>query len=104
MVYFQLVSDLVSSFSKQIIFACKDTLIGVTRHANYSSFLSYAELVNRYNKSLLGDNLGKFPAPFLMNTVHFAMQAALSNFITWFWSHRFQTGVTMSWRDYLWRG
>ncbi|XP_054818505.1 probable sugar phosphate/phosphate translocator At1g06470 isoform X2 [Prosopis cineraria] len=56
-----------------------------------------------YNKSLLGDTMGKFPAPFLMNTIHFAMQAVVSNFITWFWPHRFQTSVSMSWRDYLWR-
>ncbi|KAI9115519.1 hypothetical protein K1719_013188 [Acacia pycnantha] len=56
-----------------------------------------------YNKSLLGDTMGKFPAPFLMNTIHFAMQAVLSNFITWFWSHRFKTSVSMSWKDYLWR-
>ncbi|KAM5578411.1 putative sugar phosphate/phosphate translocator [Rosa sericea] len=54
-----------------------------------------------YNKSLLGDNLGKFPAPLLMNTVHFTMQAILSKAITWYWSHRFKTSVTMSWRDYF---
>lgn len=54
-----------------------------------------------YNKSLLGDNLGKFPAPLLMNTVHFTMQAILSKAITWYWPHRFQPPVTMSWRDYF---
>ncbi|XP_004303208.1 PREDICTED: probable sugar phosphate/phosphate translocator At1g06470-like [Fragaria vesca subsp. vesca] len=54
-----------------------------------------------YNKSLLGDNLGKFPAPLLMNTVHFTMQAILSKGITWYWSHRFKTSVTMSWKDYF---
>nr|XP_016450458.1 PREDICTED: probable sugar phosphate/phosphate translocator At1g06470 [Nicotiana tabacum] len=53
-----------------------------------------------YNKTLLGDHLGKFPAPLLMNTVHFAMQAVLSKAITGFWSHRFQPTVMMSWRDY----
>lgn len=59
---------------------------------------------NRYNKSLLGDNLGKFPAPLLMNTVHFAMQAVLSKVITGFWSQRFQPTVMMSWRDYSLKG
>ncbi|GAB4824802.1 hypothetical protein Ancab_007672 [Ancistrocladus abbreviatus] len=54
-----------------------------------------------YNKSLLGDNLGKFPAPLLMNTFHFSMQAVLSKAITWFWSERFRVGETMSWRDYF---
>ncbi|XP_016556166.1 probable sugar phosphate/phosphate translocator At1g06470 isoform X1 [Capsicum annuum] len=53
-----------------------------------------------YNKSLLGDSLGKFPAPLLMNTVHFAMQAVLSKAITGFWSQRFQPAGMMSWRDY----
>ncbi|KAJ7960709.1 Sugar phosphate transporter domain containing protein [Quillaja saponaria] len=56
-----------------------------------------------YNKSLLGDDLGRFPAPLLMNTVHFAMQAAISRFITRFWSHKFQPSVAMSWRDYYTR-
>ncbi|KAF9587755.1 hypothetical protein IFM89_004732 [Coptis chinensis] len=56
-----------------------------------------------YNKTLLGDKLGKFPAPLLMNTVHFAMQAVLSKGIMLFWSQRFQPKVTMSWRDYYMR-
>ncbi len=38
----------------------------------------------RYNKTLLGDKLGKFPAPLLMNTVHFALQAGLSKIIMLF--------------------
>ncbi|KAL7143631.1 hypothetical protein ABFS83_08G205400 [Erythranthe nasuta] len=53
-----------------------------------------------YNKTLLGDDMGKFPAPLLMNTVHFSMQAALSKAITWFWSERFYSPV-MSWKDYF---
>ncbi|KAG4920919.1 hypothetical protein JHK84_049769 [Glycine max] len=56
-----------------------------------------------YNKSLLGDHMGKFPAPFLMNTIHFTMQAVLSKFITWFWSHKFETNVVISWGDYFLR-
>lgn len=66
-------------------------------------FLLCALLI-RYNKSLLGEDLGKFPAPLLMNTVHFTMQAVLSWAITWFWSHRFEPSVAMSWRDYFLRG
>ena len=49
---------------------------------------------------LLGDDLGKFPAPLLMNAVHFFLQALLSNVIVWWREER----VTMSWRDYLSRG
>ena len=57
----------------------------------------------RYNKTLLGDDMGKFPAPLLMNTIHFSMQAVLSKGITWFWSDRFQPS-DMSWKDYFVRG
>ncbi|XP_015165341.1 probable sugar phosphate/phosphate translocator At1g06470 isoform X1 [Solanum tuberosum] len=61
---------------------------------------SCVDMGNRYNKSLLGDKLGKFPVPLLINTVHFAMQAVLSKAITGFWHQRFQPTVMMSWRDY----
>ncbi|XP_058075770.1 probable sugar phosphate/phosphate translocator At1g06470 [Magnolia sinica] len=57
--------------------------------------------VSRYNKTLLGDKLGKFPAPFLMNTIHFGMQAILSKAIVGFWSQKLQPSVKMSWRDYF---
>lgn len=60
--------------------------------------------MSRYNKTLLGDDMGKFPAPMLMNTIHFTMQAVLSKGITWFWSHKYETKVTMSWTDYFVRG
>ncbi|CAL0317486.1 unnamed protein product [Lupinus luteus] len=62
---------------------------------------TFSLLLTLYNKSLLGNDMGKFPAPFMMNTIHFAMQAVLSNLITWFWSRRFQTSVVMSWSDYF---
>ncbi|XVF58563.1 hypothetical protein PTKIN_Ptkin07bG0076100 [Pterospermum kingtungense] len=64
---------------------------------------TFSTFLTLYNKTLLGDNLGKFPAPLLMNTVHFTMQAVLSRAITWYWSHRFQPTVPMSWRDYFYR-
>ncbi|KAK7316733.1 hypothetical protein RJT34_00410 [Clitoria ternatea] len=73
------------------------TLFFVFMWYTFSLFLTL------YNKSLLGDHMGKFPAPFLMSTIHFAMQAVLSKFITWFWSHRFETNVVMSWKDYFLR-
>ncbi|KAL1071135.1 hypothetical protein V6Z11_D11G069300 [Gossypium hirsutum] len=38
-----------------------------------------------------------------MNTIHFAFQALLSNAIRWYWSHRFQPSVPMSYRDYFYR-
>ncbi|KAG8501666.1 hypothetical protein CXB51_004783 [Gossypium anomalum] len=56
-----------------------------------------------YNKTLLGDDLGKFPAPLLMNTVHFTMQAVLSKLITWYWSHKFLPTDPMTLRDYFYK-
>ncbi|CAA3018168.1 probable sugar phosphate phosphate translocator At1g06470 [Olea europaea subsp. europaea] len=70
------------------------TLFFILMWYTFSTFLTL------YNKTLLGDHLGKFPAPLLMNTVHFTMQAVLSKAITWFWSERFQP-TCMSWRDYI---
>ncbi|XP_059663288.1 probable sugar phosphate/phosphate translocator At1g06470 [Cornus florida] len=62
---------------------------------------TFSTFLTLYNKTLLGEDLGKFPAPLLMNTFHFAMQAVLAKSITWFWPQRFQPSVTMSWRDYF---
>ncbi|KAF3584268.1 hypothetical protein F2Q69_00025984 [Brassica cretica] len=62
---------------------------------------TFSTFLTLYNKTLLGDDLGKFPAPLLMNTIHFSIQAVLSKMITWYWSGRFQPDVTMSWRDYF---
>ncbi|KAI4385053.1 hypothetical protein MLD38_003120 [Melastoma candidum] len=71
------------------------TLFFILMWYTFSTFLTL------YNKTLLGNHMGKFPAPLLMNAMHFTMQSFLSKFITWGWSHRFQTGHTMSWRDYF---
>ncbi|PKA64340.1 putative sugar phosphate/phosphate translocator [Apostasia shenzhenica] len=54
-----------------------------------------------YNKTLLGDHLGKFPAPLLMNTVHFSLQAILAKIITCFQSRGSDSSTTMTWRDYF---
>ncbi|XP_060190965.1 probable sugar phosphate/phosphate translocator At1g06470 [Lycium barbarum] len=64
---------------------------------------TFSTFLTLYNKTLLGDHLGRFPAPLLMNTFHFAMQAILSKGITWFWSRKFQPTVMMTWRDYFLR-
>lgn len=61
---------------------------------------TFSLFLTLYNKTLLGENMGKFPAPLLMNTFHFGMQAILSKAITWIWSSRFQPPV-MSWKDYF---
>ncbi|KAI3719783.1 hypothetical protein L6452_20688 [Arctium lappa] len=64
---------------------------------------TFSTFLTLYNKTLLGDDMGRFPAPLLMNTIHFAMQAVFSKAITCFWSQRFKPTVTMSWKDYFMR-
>ncbi|TYH20329.1 hypothetical protein ES288_A05G421900v1 [Gossypium darwinii] len=64
---------------------------------------TFSTFLTLYNKTLLGDDLGKFPAPLLMNTVHFTMQAVLSKLITWYWSHKFLPTDPMTRRDYFYK-
>ncbi|ONM38181.1 putative sugar phosphate/phosphate translocator [Zea mays] len=57
-----------------------------------------------YNKEMLGKHMWKFPAPFLMNTVHFTMQAVASRAIVWFQQRGLEGGPNkMSWKDYCLR-
>ncbi|WVZ68840.1 hypothetical protein U9M48_017728 [Paspalum notatum var. saurae] len=57
-----------------------------------------------YNKEMLGKHMWKFPAPFLMNTVHFTLQAVASRVIVLFQHDGLEGGASkMSWRDYLLR-
>ncbi|KAJ0866162.1 putative sugar phosphate transporter domain-containing protein [Helianthus annuus] len=63
----------------------------------------FSTLLTLYNKTLLGDDMGRFPAPLLMNTIHFTMQAVLSRGITYFWSHKFEPTVPMARKDYFMR-
>uniref|UniRef100_A0A7C9CYW8 Sugar phosphate transporter domain-containing protein n=1 Tax=Opuntia streptacantha TaxID=393608 RepID=A0A7C9CYW8_OPUST len=62
---------------------------------------TFSLFLTLYNKSLLGDDMGRFPAPLLMNTIHFGMQAVLSKAITWIWWERFHKDVHVTWRDYV---
>ncbi|PNT76523.1 hypothetical protein BRADI_1g49160v3 [Brachypodium distachyon] len=64
---------------------------------------TFSTCLTLYNKTLLGDKLGKFPAPLLMNTVHFALQAALSKIIMLFQAKGLDAAVDMGWKDYLMR-
>ncbi|MCO5568521.1 hypothetical protein L7F22_022220 [Adiantum nelumboides] len=54
-----------------------------------------------YNKKLLGAKLWDFPAPLLMNTVHFTMQAVISWLALPFFSPSIRPAHGISWRDYL---
>ncbi|MFS7936303.1 hypothetical protein Hanom_Chr05g00413981 [Helianthus anomalus] len=65
---------------------------------------TFSILLTLYNKKLWGDDQGKFPAPLLMDTIHFGMQAVFSKAIVYFWSERFKPTRTMSWKDYFMRG
>ncbi|WOK91426.1 hypothetical protein Cni_G00117 [Canna indica] len=63
---------------------------------------TFSILLTLYNKKLLGNQFGKFPAPLLMNTIHFSMQAILSNVILYIQSRISQSSRnTMSWKDYF---
>ncbi|KAG8083900.1 hypothetical protein GUJ93_ZPchr0010g7421 [Zizania palustris] len=64
---------------------------------------AFSTCLTLYNKTLLGDKLGNFPTPLLMNTVHFALQAALSKMILLFQSKGLDNAVEMGWKDYFMR-
>ncbi|KAJ3703978.1 hypothetical protein LUZ61_007683 [Rhynchospora tenuis] len=54
-----------------------------------------------YNKEMLGKKYFHFPAPLLMNTIHFTMQAVLSRVIIFYRSRKsVNKHEKMSWKDY----
>ncbi|KAJ0971471.1 hypothetical protein J5N97_019430 [Dioscorea zingiberensis] len=65
------------------------------------TWYTFSTCLTLYNKILLGHHMGNFPAPLLMNTIHFALQAALSNVIIRFQSKKSENSTLMSWRDYF---
>eukprot|EP00249_Psilotum_nudum_P010566 c22617_g1_i2 orf=556-2184(-) len=64
---------------------------------------TFSTSLTLYNKELLGADLGRFPAPLLMNTIHFSMQAVISTLMLQFCCHSLRPPVRMSWRDYFLR-
>lgn len=64
---------------------------------------TFSTCLTLYNKLLLGEHLGKFPAPLLMNTIHFSMQAIISSFLVHFWCGKTQSHIRMTWKDYFFR-
>lgn len=62
---------------------------------------TFSTCLTLYNKTLLGDHLGKFPAPLLMNTVHFSLQAVLAKIIACFQSRGSESRIKMTWKDYF---
>lgn len=64
---------------------------------------TFSTCLTLYNKELLGDKLGMFPAPLLMNTVHFTVQAVLSKIVLWFQNRKRDIAVIMTWKDYFLR-
>ncbi|XP_062206867.1 probable sugar phosphate/phosphate translocator At1g06470 [Phragmites australis] len=66
-----------------------------------ASWYTLSTCLTLYNKEMLGKHMWKFPAPFLMNTVHFTMQAVASRVIVWFQNRGLEGGASkMSWKDY----
>ncbi|TVU35111.1 hypothetical protein EJB05_16982 [Eragrostis curvula] len=67
-----------------------------------ASWYTLSTCLTLYNKEMLGKHMWKFPAPFLMNTVHFTMQAVASWAIVWFQQRGQERGTSkMSWKDYF---
>lgn len=64
---------------------------------------TFSTCLTLYNKTLLGDKLGKFPAPLLMNTFHFVLQAVLSNSILCFQKGGSDSDMRITWKDYFFR-
>lgn len=52
--------------------------------------------------SLFGEKMGKFPAPLLMNTIHFSMQGLVSTLVLRFFYPAWHP-QSMSWKDYFTR-
>ncbi|CAO2197613.1 unnamed protein product [Urochloa humidicola] len=66
-----------------------------------ASWYTLSTCLTLYNKEMLGKHKWKFPAPFLMNTVHFTMQAVSSRAIVWFQQRGLEGGASkMTWKDY----
>ncbi|CAO2171464.1 unnamed protein product, partial [Urochloa humidicola] len=59
-----------------------------------ASWYTLSTCLTLYNKEMLGKHKWKFPAPFLMNTVHFTMQAVASKAIVWFQQRGLEGGAS----------
>ncbi|KAJ4749707.1 Nucleotide/sugar transporter family protein [Rhynchospora pubera] len=62
---------------------------------------TFSTCLTLYNKEMLGKKYFHFPAPLLMNTIHFTMQAVLSRVIIFYRSRKsVNKHEKMSWKDY----
>ncbi|KAI5062258.1 hypothetical protein GOP47_0022797 [Adiantum capillus-veneris] len=86
--------DLISS-RRSILVALFRTFIFILIWYFFSTGLTI------YNKKLIGAKLWEFPAPLLMNTVHFTMQAVVSWIALRFFFPSMRPTYSISWRDYF---
>ncbi|BBN15290.1 solute carrier family 35, member C2 [Marchantia polymorpha subsp. ruderalis] len=91
------VEENVSPASRSLTSFILKTLILILVWYIFSTFLTL------YNKLLLGIDKGHFPAPLLMNTIHFLMQAVISTVIIRFIKPSLLPTFNMSWKDYFLR-
>ncbi|KAL3681423.1 hypothetical protein R1sor_024379 [Riccia sorocarpa] len=63
----------------------------------------FSTLLTLYNKVLLGMHRGHFPAPLLMNTIHFLMQAVISTVVVRYIKPSLLPTVGITWKDYCMR-
>lgn len=85
----------------------RDPVVGTIFKTLFYICLWYAfsMCLTLYNKFLLGEDFGKFPAPLLMNTIHFSMQAIISSILVRFsWCGTNPSQIRMTWKDYFRRG
>eukprot|EP00250_Pteridium_aquilinum_P031223 c43260_g1_i1 orf=173-1792(+) len=86
--------DLISS-RRSVIVALLRTLTFILIWYFFSTGLTI------YNKELLGAKLWDFPAPLLMNTVHFTLQAVVSSLALRFFVPSLRPTTSISWRNYF---
>lgn len=86
--------DLMSS-RRPVLVALLRTLVFILIWYFFSTGLTI------YNKKLLGAKLWDFPAPLLMNTVHFSLQAVISWLALRFFLPSLRPTSNISWRDYF---
>ncbi|KAH7292071.1 hypothetical protein KP509_29G050600 [Ceratopteris richardii] len=94
--------DMVERQADNLMLSGRPVFLTVLRTLFYISiWYFFSTGLTIYNKKLLGAKLWDFPAPLLMNTVHFSMQAVISWLILRYFSPSMRPTSSISWKDYF---
>ncbi|MCO5612083.1 hypothetical protein L7F22_066345 [Adiantum nelumboides] len=94
--------DLVERQEDDLILSRRSVLVALFRTLIFILiWYFFSTGLTIYNKKLIGAKLWDFPAPLLMNTVHFTMQAVISWLALRFFSPSIRPAHGISWRDYF---